>query len=451
MATNTYVALDTQTVTSAVSSVTFSSISQAYTDLVIVANPKDTSSGPTAMTLRFNSDSGSNYSSTRILGDGTSASSARTTNAAQMELGNLQSSNFFSNTFQIQNYSNSTTYKTALGRTSLDGYVSAYVGLWRSTAAITSVTILASTTWVVGSTFTLYGIAKGAEVPTTAKATGGTIAYGIDYTYHTFTSSGTFTPTEELTVDYLVVAGGGGGGREDGGGGGAGGLRSTVDATGGGASLESALSLATSTGYTVTVGAGGASSTSGSNSVFSTITSIGGGRGSGDVVTSSEIGGSGGGGGGSTGTAPRVLGSAGTANQGFAGGDGTGAGSAPGGGGGGAGAVGVSAPSGSVGGDGGTGVAVSISGASVFYAGGGGGGKYNNAFAGPAGAGGAGGGGAGVSSGVGTAGTANTGGGGGGGAGTGSQLGGAGGSGIVIIRYANQEIRCQLIMYYQKR
>jgi hypothetical protein len=63
-----------------------------------------------------------------------------------------------------------------------------------------------------------------------------------------------------LTVDYLVVAGGGGGGGDNswrvvrc-----AGGLRSTVTATGGGGSLESALTLVAGTSYTVTVGAGGA-------------------------------------------------------------------------------------------------------------------------------------------------------------------------------------------------
>ena len=91
-----------------------------------------------------------------------------------------------------------------------------------------------------------------------------------------------------LNVDYLVVGGGGGGGLSAGGGGGAGGLRSTVTATGGGGTLETPLSLAFNTSFTVTVGAGGAGaiagspnigSVSGNNSVFSTITSIGGGYG----------------------------------------------------------------------------------------------------------------------------------------------------------------------------
>jgi hypothetical protein len=91
------------------------------------------------------------------------------------------------------------------------------------------------------------------------KATGGTITIAGGYVIHTFTSSGTFLPSANLTADYLVVAGGGGsGGGYESGGAGAGGLRSTVTATGGGGSLETALSLGISA-YTVTVGSGSGS------------------------------------------------------------------------------------------------------------------------------------------------------------------------------------------------
>jgi hypothetical protein len=72
-----------------------------------------------------------------------------------------------------------------------------------------------------------------------ARATGGTITQSGGYTIHTFTSSGNFVPTQNLTVEYLVVAGGGGGGVF--GGGGAGGYRTSVPGatSGGGASSES--------------------------------------------------------------------------------------------------------------------------------------------------------------------------------------------------------------------
>ena len=116
-------------------------------------------------------------------------------------------------------------------------------------------------------------------------ASGGTITQSGGFTIHTFTSSGTFTPNTIGTVEYLVIAGGGGSGTSGGGGGGAGGYRT---ATG--------FSVA-ATGLTVTVGAGGAENTNGANSVFSTITSIGGGRGSAGGSVTASIGGSGGGGG----------------------------------------------------------------------------------------------------------------------------------------------------------
>ena len=165
-----------------------------------------------------------------------------------------------------------------------------------------------------------------------------------------------------ITVNYLVAAGGAGaggaensfgGGGWNGGGGGAGGLRSTVTATGGGGTLETALTLEIATNYTVTVGAGGAGGaaasgngndgTNGSNSVFSSITSTaGGGGGGGGGAGSGRTGIAGGsGGGGGSGVGGGGAAGTGTSNQGFAGAVGIGGGNA--GGGGGAGAVGGSA------------------------------------------------------------------------------------------------------------
>ena len=178
------------------------------------------------------------------------------------------------------------------------------------------------------------------------------------------------TPGDAITMDYLVVAGGGGGSRY--GAGGAGGLRSTVDQTGGGGSLESAVPISTGT-YTITVGTGGRGNwgegpngdigTSGSDSsiagpTFSTVTSTGGGYGGTNASsgTPNTNGGPGGSGGGSD-YSPPSIGGSGTANQGYGGGEGTGGPPWLGGGGGGAGGVGSdSTPN--VGGAGGTGVQV---------------------------------------------------------------------------------------------
>ena len=253
-------------------------------------------------------------------------------------------------------------------------------------------------------------------------ATGGTITESGGYTIHTFTESGTFTPVISGTVDYLVVAGGAGGGGERGGGGGAGGFRTATS-----------FSVA-ATGLTVTVGAGGGGGldpdvgVNGGNSVFSSITSIGGGGGNREGLGAGAVGGSGGGG-------SSAAGGAGTASQGYAGGTGSSSGANYGaGGGGGSSAVGADGAS-TAGGNGGAGTASSYSGTSVTYAGGGGGGTYNG---GTPGTGGAGGGtnGLGATSATAQSCADNTGSGGGGGGFSGSGgNGGNGGSGIVIVRY----------------
>jgi hypothetical protein len=264
-------------------------------------------------------------------------------------------------------------------------------------------------------------------------ATGGTITTSGGYRIHTFTTSQNFSLIGNSTnCDYLVVAGGGGGST---GGGGAGGLRSTVGTTGGGASIESALSL-NAQSYTVTIGAGGTSTGSGtiggngSNSVFSSITSTGGGGG-GPFPGAGASGGSGGGGGRIFGGSCSLSGGAGTSSQGFNGGAGTCGSNGEPGGGGGAGATGQEGNSTNGSGAGGSGVTTSISGTSTTYAGGGGGGQSGNRNGGIGGSGGGGNGERFDASAQ--PGTANRGGGGGGS--PGGPFNGSGGSGIVIVRY----------------
>jgi hypothetical protein len=291
-------------------------------------------------------------------------------------------------------------------------------------------------------------------------ATGGTESTSGDYKIHTFTSSGTFqvtaagSPPGSTKISYMVIAGGGGGARDGAGGAGAGGYRegkcssdpytaSPLAATPCSALTASIGSFPISVGAGGSVGAGCTIATQGGSSIFSTITSAGGGR-AGQNPSPNTAGGDGGSGGG------------GRSNVGAAGGAGNtppvsppqgnpGGSSAPssppynqwgGGGGGGAGGAGSNYPPG---GQGGAGVTSSINATPTVRASGGAGGSNNPAA--PAAAATPGGGGAGGSSpgGNGGAGTANTGGGGGSGACGGSpSVGGAGGSGIVIVRYKFQ-------------
>jgi len=434
---NTLKKIQTVTVGSGGSAtIEFSSIPQTYTDLKIVVSARSTNADIDDHLFVKPNNSASNMTQRWLRGSGSAASSSTTVRFAIP--GATSTASVFGNTeLYIPNYT-SANFKSFSGETvqetnATEAYQYLCAFLWSDTAAITSLVLdLSNGNFAQYSSATLYGVSN---VPAAgnAKATGGIITYDDTYVYHTFPWSGTFTPLTSLTADYLVVAGGAGGGNVGGGGGGAGGLRCTVGATGGGGTLESALSL-TATAYTVTVGAGGAGATTdakgtnGSNSVFSTITSTGGGgggfKGSGN---SGATGGSGGGG------SELNSGGAGTANQGYAGGNGNTTAGAAGGGGGGANAVGTNNANNSNGAAGGAGVATSISGTSTTYAGGGGGGGQS----GTGGAGGSGGGGAGGSTAVnGTSATVNTGGGGGGGGSNTFKNGGAGGSGIVIVRYA---------------
>ena len=285
-------------------------------------------------------------------------------------------------------------------------------------------------------------------------ATGGTITDCGNCRIHTFTSPGTFTVSKVACssannqVSYLVIGGGGGGGGgEGGGGGGAGGFREDKSPVTPycASPLEGAGPITvTATAFPITVGAGGTtgSNSTGGPSVFSTITSTGGGNGGGAHNDGGNNGGSGGGGtgrsgaSGGSGNTPPV-----SPSQGNNAGTATPAPNNPdrGGGGGGASAAGTNANGSS--GAGGAGVATSITGSAVTRAGGGGGGKDDNQpNGGVSGDGGAGGGGRGASSDgsprTAEAGEANTGGGGGGIARSGAgRCGQNGGSGIVVIRY----------------
>ena len=158
---NTYVALATQTLSSSAASVTFSSISGAYTDLIMICTGSVVSGGWVGLTLNFNGDTGSNYSSTSISGNGSTASSIREATAVYMNLGAIDSTVQTNNIFHIMNYANTTTYKTGLSRGNNSvANVRPVVGLWRSTAAITSIVIShPSISIATGATFTLYGIA----------------------------------------------------------------------------------------------------------------------------------------------------------------------------------------------------------------------------------------------------------------------------------------------------
>jgi hypothetical protein len=157
---STYTPIATTTLGSTATSYTFSSIPSTYTDLVLVASIKYTTSGDYTK-LTFNGDTSANYSSTVLIGNGSSASSSRTTSAAFVATSYDANNETFTDIFNIQNYANASTFKTVLNRHSVAGTrAEALVGLWGATPqAITSVTLTANTGYASTTSFTLYGIA----------------------------------------------------------------------------------------------------------------------------------------------------------------------------------------------------------------------------------------------------------------------------------------------------
>ena len=157
--TATYEKIATTTLGSATATITFSSISGSYTDLVLVLAGKNDAAGNRAARLQFNSDSGSNYSYTYIQSDGSSSTATRASSQTTMQFGNFTGEQSLS-IINIQNYSNTTTYKTASTKTSAPNtVVQAFVGLWRSTSAITRIDLtLNADNFNTGCVATLYGI-----------------------------------------------------------------------------------------------------------------------------------------------------------------------------------------------------------------------------------------------------------------------------------------------------
>jgi hypothetical protein len=379
----TYTLISTVTVgAGGQATIDFNSIPQTYTDLMLVYSLRDNRADYTSIVALTINGLTTNRSF-RNLSAG--AGTPNTGTGSTFWIGSINGASATANSFAngqsyISNYT-SATYKSintesVTETTGTQCENSLWANNWASTAAITSLSLSCplGTLFSQYSTASLYGISGGALAPA-VKATGGTIIQTPTYVYHLFTASGTFTPSVALTADILTVAGGGGiylNGVDGGGG-------------GGGVLGYTAQSL-TTTGYTVTVGQGGAQAPNqsspggnGSPSSFGALTAASGGGGGGGQSSNGANGASGGGGGGALGGS----GGTGISGQGYAGGGGyNNPGQQAGGGGGGAGAVGANGVA-NVGGNGGngtsaysawglaTGVGQNVGG-TVYFAGGGG-------------------------------------------------------------------------------
>lgn len=159
MATPTYELIDSRTLTTAVTNLTFSSLPQTYGDLVIVTS--GTFSGGSGIELQFNDDAtSSNYYMISMAGTGSSAIRAQD---ATFRLAYFTISGQTTTIGNLMDYSGSNNQKVMIARASPSGdNVSATVSRWLNTEAITKIKIInaAGETFSVGHTFHIYGIAK---------------------------------------------------------------------------------------------------------------------------------------------------------------------------------------------------------------------------------------------------------------------------------------------------
>jgi hypothetical protein len=155
---STYTPLATQTLSSPASTITFSSIPNTYTDLILIFNGSAASYVNTYLTI--NGDSSVLYSATRLYGNGTSPSSTSYSAASFSYAGDVQTSGS-NGIIHFMSYANTNVKKTFISRDSAaNGGVGAWAGLYNSTSAISSILFGATsgTNFNSGSTFTLYGI-----------------------------------------------------------------------------------------------------------------------------------------------------------------------------------------------------------------------------------------------------------------------------------------------------
>ena len=164
---STYTPIATITASGSVSDVEFTGISGSYTDLLIVCQGRTANAvSEQALQVYLNNDFTGLGSFTELRGDGSSATSSRTTSTSGIRVGYFAGASAASgvlgqSNFSVMNYSNTTTFKTLIARGGVaSSSTTAAVGLFRSTSAITRVGIatFGAGNFDTGSTFTLYGV-----------------------------------------------------------------------------------------------------------------------------------------------------------------------------------------------------------------------------------------------------------------------------------------------------
>jgi hypothetical protein len=162
----TYEKIEAKTLLSNTTTVSFTSIPSTYTDLILICIPAAQDANFNALQMRFNNDTSALYSYTFVRGNGSAATSSRSSGDTRIYISQFALTSTVGDQnviVQIQNYANTVMNKTVIARSNrASSSLEATVGLYRSTSAINRVDIETSAVGVnqlkTGSTFTLYGI-----------------------------------------------------------------------------------------------------------------------------------------------------------------------------------------------------------------------------------------------------------------------------------------------------
>lgn len=155
---NTYTPIQTYTLGSN-TTVTFSSIPQTYTDLILVTSVTGTTNG--AMDVRFNGDTATNYRRNGMYGDGTTASAYNNPSLAYGLIGAGAGSARSISITHFMGYSNASIYKTYITQDSTASATGVACYLWKSSAPINTIALTGDpigSNIGAGSTLTLYGV-----------------------------------------------------------------------------------------------------------------------------------------------------------------------------------------------------------------------------------------------------------------------------------------------------
>jgi hypothetical protein len=159
---------------SAQSTISFTSISSSFTDLMLVLSLRGSLNNPQiGHLLRFNNDSGTNYKTLAVTGNGSSAGALSQTSETYIYTGQAPAltatgSTFGNTSIYIPNYAGSSQKSVSIDATRETNGTSVYLtfmgGLWTSTAAINRIDIVCEVAnWEAYSSATLYGILKGSD------------------------------------------------------------------------------------------------------------------------------------------------------------------------------------------------------------------------------------------------------------------------------------------------